>query len=105
MFYSHSSPNNFFLSIYYVLFEDPSRTEGFFDRTLLYGYELPSFFPPQTLTIIFYERDTLSMIVMITIFYFKIPQYLFLTNFTNSLVFMPKANKTNLLGGTSIISR
>ena len=35
-----------------------------FDRTLLYGYELPSFFPFQMLTIVFYERDTQSMMMM-----------------------------------------
>ena len=35
-----------------------------FGRALLYGYELSSSFPPQTLTIVFYERDTLSMMMM-----------------------------------------
>ena len=48
----------------FSLFEDLFRAEGLFDRTLLYGYELSYFFPPQTLTIVFYERDTLSMMMM-----------------------------------------
>ncbi|XP_057548589.1 uncharacterized protein LOC130826962 [Amaranthus tricolor] len=30
----------------FSLFEDFSRAEGLFDHTLLYGYELSSFFPP-----------------------------------------------------------
>ena len=45
-------------------FEELSRAEGLFDRILLYGYELLSFFPPQTLSIVFYERNTLGMMMM-----------------------------------------
>ena len=39
---------------------DLSRVERPFDRTLLYGYELSPPFPPQTLIIVAYERDTLG---------------------------------------------
>ena len=35
-----------------------------FDRTLLYGYELPPFFHPQILIIVAYEQDTLDVMMM-----------------------------------------
>ena len=40
-----------------------------FGRALLYEYELPPSFRPQTLTIVFYERDTLGMMKMITMLF------------------------------------
>ena len=35
-----------------------------FFRALLYLYELPPFFSPQTLTIVFYKRNTLGMMII-----------------------------------------
>ena len=35
-----------------------------FGRALLHGYELPPSFPPQTLPIVFYERDILGRMMM-----------------------------------------
>ena len=54
----------FMVSNCFSLFEDISRVEKLFDRTLLYGYELPSFFPSQTLIIVFYEQDILDIIMI-----------------------------------------
>ena len=50
----------------FSLFEDLCRAERLFDRTFLYGYELSSFFPLQTLTIIFYEWDIVGMMMIMT---------------------------------------
>lgn len=36
------------------------------DCTLLYDYEQPSFFPPKTLIIILYKRNTLNMMMITT---------------------------------------
>ena len=41
-----------------------SRVGELFGHALLYGYELPPSFPPQTLTIVFYGRDTLGKMMM-----------------------------------------
>lgn len=42
---------------------NPSRAERFFDHTLLYGYELPLFFPLHIMIIVLYERDTLGVMI------------------------------------------
>ena len=39
--------------------------EDSFDRTLLYGYELPSSFPSQILFLVFYEWKTMGLMMMI----------------------------------------
>ena len=56
---------------------DLSRAEGFFGRTLLYGYELSPSFPLQTLIIVSYERDTLDKMMMSKILTFS---YLLIIN-------------------------
>lgn len=69
------------LLLYFVCYRFPSledllRVRGLFDRTLLYGYELPSFFPPQTLIIDLYERDTLGMRMMMMMICTELKSYI-----------------------------
>ena len=59
-----------FANCRFLLLEDRSRAGGLFDRTLLMGMSMPSFLPPQTLIIVFFERDTLGMMMMIDINYY-----------------------------------
>ena len=59
----------YFLKLFpgsFTLFEDITWAEGLFDSTLLYRYEFPSFFPPQTLIIVSYGRDIPDMMIMMT---------------------------------------
>ena len=48
-----------------VCYEDLFRAEGRFGRILFYSKGLSPSFSPQTLIIVFNERDTLGMIIMI----------------------------------------